>query len=232
MISIRKSEDRGAADHGWLKAKHSFSFASYYDPAHMGFAPLRVINEDRIAGGGGFATHPHENMEIITYVLEGALEHKDSMGNHGVINAGEVQHMSAGTGVRHSEFNGSASDETHLFQIWIEPDEKDVVPHYDQKNFEAPAKRNQLRLIVSKTGRDGSIAIHQDTDVYASLLDRGGVLTHGFADGRRGWLQMARGAVAVNGVILGVGDGAQIEGEVEIELAAQEDAEFLLFDLG
>jgi redox-sensitive bicupin YhaK (pirin superfamily) len=231
MIKIRKSEERGAADHGWLNAKHTFSFASYHDPEHMGFGPLRVINEDRIAGGGGFATHPHENMEIVTYVMSGALEHKDSMGNRGVIKAGDIQYMSAGTGVRHSEFNGSASEEAHLYQIWIEPDEVGHAPRYAQQSLIGKVSPNALNLFVSKDGRDGSTAIRRDADVYTATLEKGASLNHVFGEGRVGWLQLARGSIEVGGASLGPSDGAAIEDETDITVQAKEEAEFLLFDM-
>lgn len=231
MIKIRKSEDRGAANHGWLDAKHTFSFASYYDPEYMGFGPLRVINEDRIAGGGGFATHPHENMEIVTYVMSGALEHKDSMGNRGVISAGDIQYMSAGTGVRHSEFNASPSEEAHLYQIWIEPNAKGHKPRYAQQALAELAKPNEFNLFVSGDGRDGSTEIHQDTDVFTATLSKGIKLSHTFVEGRVGWLQLARGEVEVNGIPLTHSDGAAIEDEHEIVIQASSEAEFLLFDM-
>ncbi|TNE36151.1 MAG: pirin family protein [Alphaproteobacteria bacterium] len=231
MIKIRKSAARGAADHGWLKAKHTFSFAGYQDPDHMGFGPLRVINEDRIAGGGGFPTHPHDNMEIVTYVMSGALEHKDSMGNRGVIKAGDIQYMSAGSGVRHSEFNESATQETHLYQIWLLPNERGAEPRYAQKSLVGETRPNELNLFVSGDGREGSTEIRQDADLYTSTLDVGKSLTHRFGDGRIGWLQLARGALEVNGAQLEAGDGAAISDVGEISVKALEEAEFLLFDM-
>ncbi|TNE60139.1 MAG: pirin family protein [Alphaproteobacteria bacterium] len=231
MIKIRKSEARGAADHGWLKAKHTFSFAGYQDPAHMGFGPLRVINEDRIAGGGGFPTHPHDNMEIVTYVMSGALEHKDSMGNRGVIKAGDIQYMSAGTGVRHSEFNASATEETHLYQIWLLPNERGAPPRYAQKSLVGETRSNELNLFVSGDGREGSTEIRQDADLYTSTLDAGKEIVHRFEKGRLGWLQLARGVLDVNGERLEAGDGVALAEEDLLAVKALESAEFLLFDM-
>ncbi len=231
MLTIRKSEDRGHADRGWLDTRHSFSFADYYDPAHMGFGPLRVINDDRIAGGGGFPTHPHRDMEVVTYLLEGALEHKDSLGNGSVIRRGDVQRMTAGTGIRHSEFNASATEPVHLLQIWILPERGGLTPGYEQKTFAEADKSGQLRLIVSRDGRDGSITVHRDADVFASLLGDGDRLVHGLKPGRAAWVQIASGAVMLNGEPLRAGDGASIDGG-EIELAGTASrSELLLFDM-
>jgi quercetin 2,3-dioxygenase len=232
MLTLRKSNARGRADFGWLKARHSFSFGHYYDPDHMGFRALRVINEDRIAAGGGFPAHGHRDMEIITYVLDGALAHRDSMGNGAVIRPGEVQVMSAGKGVTHSEFN-HASDETHLLQIWIETDREGHQPRYDQKPFPGTDKLNQLRLVVSPDGRGGSLIIHQDALIYAADLVPGAELTHVLAPGRHAWVQVTRGAVSVNGTAMEAGDGAAISDLAELKISGtgEEPAEILLFDL-
>ena len=231
MISLRKASERGHADHGWLDTYHSFSFADYYDPDHMGFASLRVINEDRVAPGGGFPTHGHRDMEIITYVLEGALQHKDSMGNGSVIRPGDVQRMSAGTGITHSESNASTSEFVHLLQIWIIPDKTGVVPSYEQKYFAPGEKQHQLRLIASPDGRDGSVRIEHDGFVYASLLDGGDELTHMLAPGRKAYVQVARGALSVNDKKVTAGDGVMLEDEHEVRLSDAQQAEVLLFDL-
>ena len=227
MIQIRKAHDRGHANHGWLDSWHTFSFADYHDPRHVHFSVLRVINEDRVIPGEGFPTHPHRDMEIITYVLEGALEHKDSLGTGSVIRPGEIQRMSAGTGIRHSEFNHSQSEPVHFLQIWILPNRQGVQPSYEQKRI---GLDSQLRLLASPDGRDGSVTIHQDACVYAALLNSGEV-THTLAPGRRAWLQVARGAVNLNGTLLHAGDGASIEQESSLRLAADDSAEVLLFDL-
>lgn len=231
MISLRKATDRGHAHHGWLDTYHSFSFADYYDPGHMGFASLRVINEDRVAPGGGFPTHGHRDMEIITYVLEGALQHKDSMGNGSVIRPGDVQRMSAGTGITHSESNASAREFVHLLQIWIIPDKTGVAPSYEQKYFAPGEKQQQLRLIASPDGRDGSVRIEHDGFVYASLLDGGDELNHILAPGRSAYVQVARGALSVNGKKVNAGDGVMLEDEHEVRLSDARQAEVLLFDL-
>ncbi len=231
MISLRKAAERGHANHGWLDTYHSFSFADYYDPDHMGFASLRVINEDRVAPGGGFPTHGHRDMEIITYVLEGALQHKDSMGNGSVIRPGDVQRMSAGTGITHSESNASESEFVHLLQIWIIPDKTGVVPSYEQKYFAPGEKQHQLRLIASRDGRDGSVRIEHDGFVYASLLDGGDELNHILAPGRKAYVQVARGALSVNGKKVNAGDGVMLEDEHEVRLSDAKQAEVLLFDL-
>ncbi|HWQ94110.1 MAG TPA: pirin family protein [Gammaproteobacteria bacterium] len=231
MITLRKAAERGHANHGWLDTYHSFSFADYYDPDHMGFASLRVINEDRVAPGGGFPTHGHRDMEIITYVLEGALQHKDSMGNGSVIRPGDVQRMSAGTGITHSEANASEGEFVHLLQIWIIPDKTGVVPSYEQKYFAPDEKQHQLRLIASPDGRDGSVRMEHDGFVYASLLDGGDELTHMLAPGRKAYVQVARGALSVNDKKVTAGDGVMLEDEHEVRLSAARQAEVLLFDL-
>lgn len=232
MLTIRKSEERGYANHGWLDSYHTFSFANYYDRNFMGFGNLRVINEDRIQGNMGFPTHSHKDMEIITYVIEGALEHKDSMGNRSVIRPGEVQRMSAGTGVSHSEYNHSANEFVHLLQIWISPEKKGLPATYEQKMYSEAEKRGQLRLVGSRDGRDGSVTIHQDVDLYASLLDTGEKIEYEIKPFRQIWLQLVRGDMAVNGQQISAGDAVAIADESLLVLAAKSDAEFLLFDLG
>jgi redox-sensitive bicupin YhaK (pirin superfamily) len=228
MITIRKGGDRGHFDHGWLDTYHTFSFADYHDPAHMGFRALRVINDDRVEAGRGFGTHGHRDMEIITYVLDGELSHQDSMGNGSVIRPGEVQRMSAGTGVTHSEKN--ASDElVHLLQIWILPERHGITPSYEQKVFPAAERDGHLRLVASRDGRDGSLTIHQDADLYTVTLRDGASVTHDVRPGRYGWVQVARGTVTVNGQPLTAGDGAAIEAEPRVTIAG--DGEVLLFDL-
>ncbi len=231
MIQIRRSAERGHADHGWLKSYHTFSFADYHDPEHMGLGPLRVINEDRVQPGRGFDTHGHRDMEIISYVLEGALAHKDSMGNGSVIRPGDVQRMSAGTGVQHSEFNDSIADLVHFLQVWIVPEQQGSAPGYEQKNFSAEERRGNLRLIGSRNGRNGSVIIHQDCDLYSALLSDGDVVSRALAPGRRAWIQVARGSVVVNGKRLDTGDGAAIVKEVDITVRASAEAEILLFDM-
>jgi redox-sensitive bicupin YhaK (pirin superfamily) len=231
MITIRKSHDRGHARHGWLDSRHTFSFADYYDQDHMGFRTLRVINEDRVEPGQGFGTHPHRDMEIISYVLEGALEHKDSMGTSSTIRPGEVQRMSAGTGVLHSEYNPSRAEPVHFLQIWIHPDKKGVKPGYEQKAFPAAERKNRLRLVASRDGRDGSISIHQDADLYTTLLSKGASVAHELKSGRFSWVQVTRGSVTLNGRELEAGDGASAAGEKALELKASSDAEVLVFDL-
>jgi len=230
MLQLRKTHDRGHANHGWLDSWHTFSFADYHDPRHMGFSALRVINEDRVSPGEGFPTHPHRDMEIITYVLEGALEHKDSLGTGSVILPGEIQRMSAGTGIRHSEFNHSQSEPVHFLQIWILPSSQGVKPGYEQKRIDPAGLNGKLRLVASPDGRDGSVTIHQDACVYAAHLN-GGEVTHKLAPGRHAWIQVARGAVRINGTMLQAGDGAGIENEPSLQLAADGSAEVLLFDL-
>jgi redox-sensitive bicupin YhaK (pirin superfamily) len=228
-LSVRKSESRGQANFGWLDSKHSFSFGHYYDADHMGFGALRVINEDRIGPGQGFPAHPHSDMEIISYVLEGALEHKDSIGTGSVIRPGDVQRMSAGSGIRHSEFNASKTDPVHLLQIWIVPEKKGLKPSYEQRTFSDSDKRGTLRLIGSRDGRDGSVTIHQDIDLYAAVLSPGTSVSHALDKGRQTWVQVARGSVAVNGMALNAGDGlAASDSGV---LAIEGDGEVLLFDM-
>jgi hypothetical protein len=231
MIELRRAKDRGHANHGWLDSWHSFSFADYHDPAHMGFGPLRVINEDRVQPGMGFGTHGHRDMEIISYVLEGALEHKDSMGNGSVIRPGNVQRMSAGTGVRHSEYNPSRTEGVHFLQIWIEPSVRGVAPGYEEKNFDAASKRGRLRLIASPDGRDGSVTIHQDALVYAGLLDGAEAATHSLVPGRRAYVHVARGEVTAIGQELRAGDALEATGEREIRLEGGRNAEVIFFDL-
>jgi len=232
MMDIIQSESRGSADHGWLKAKHTFSFANYYDPQRVHFGDLRVINEDRIAPGQGFGTHPHKDMEIVTYVISGAIEHKDSMGNGTVITAGEVQRMSAGRGVLHSEFNHSDDEELHLLQIWIIPERNGLEPGYEQTRFPREEKLNRMRLLGSRDGRDGSVTIHQDVDLYGSVAEAGTQLTHELGGARRAFVQVVHGDLKVNDRMLAAGDGAQIENETLITITAITEAEFLLFDMG
>ena len=231
MILVRKSNDRGHADHGWLDTRFTFSFSDYYDPQHVQFRTLRVMNDDRIAGGGGFPTHPHRDMEIVTYVLEGALAHKDSMGNGSVIKPGDVQYMSAGTGVAHSEFNASDSETAHLYQIWMFPDRQGYKPAYDQKHFTDADKRGKLRLVVSPDGRDGSVQIRQDNKLYATVLAPGESVEHALKPARHAYVQVARGSVTLNGEPLEAGDGAAISAEKSLQLTGVNDAEVLLFDL-
>jgi redox-sensitive bicupin YhaK (pirin superfamily) len=231
MINIRKSEDRGHANHGWLDTHFTFSFADYYDPKHVHFRTLRVMNDDRVAGGGGFPMHPHRDMEIVTFVLEGALEHRDSMGNGSVIKPGDVQYMSAGTGVRHSEFNASETEPVHLYQIWMFPDKEGYRPAYDQKNFSEAEKRGKLRLVASPDGRAGSVKIRQGNELYATLLGDAETVKHELKPERHAYVQVARGSVKLNGVTLGEGDGAAISNEKAVELTGIKDAEVLLFDL-
>ena len=231
MLTIRKSEDRGHADHGWLKSHHSFSFADYYDPAHMGWGNLRVINDDLIAPGGGFGTHGHRDMEIVTYVTTGALAHKDSMGNGTTIPPGDVQRMSAGSGVRHSEFNHAPDQATHLFQIWIEPREKGIAPGYEQKRFADAEKRGRLRLIASEDGADGSVTIHADAALYAGLFDGDEAATLPLNPARKAYVHVARGTLAVNGQKLHKGDAALLADEPSLTLSQGHDAEVLVFDL-
>ena len=231
MITIRHAEDRGKADFGWLNSQHTFSFGHYHDARFMGFGPLRVINEDRVQPAQGFGTHGHRDMEIISYVLDGALEHKDSMGNGSIIRPGDVQRMSAGTGVQHSEFNASDTKSVHFLQIWILPEKNGTAPGYEQKAFSVTDKRGQLRLVGSQDGRDGSVTIHQDVNLYASVLAEGDTVSHELADGRKGWIQVARGSVALNDQTLYPGDGVAIEGPMTIMLRDASDAEVLLFDM-
>ena len=231
MNALRKSSERGFADHGWLKSFHTFSFAGYYDPENMGYGPLRVINEDRVAPGQGFGKHPHRDMEIISYVLDGELEHKDSMGTGSVIRPGDVQRMSAGTGVSHSEYNPSPKNGVHFLQIWIEPGELGIKPSYEQKFFSPEDKRGKLRLLASPDGRGGSVTVHQDAQLYATLVDGDEKVTHALADDRKAYVHVARGSVKVNGQPLGSGDALKIEGAAEIVIDQGDKAEVLLFDL-
>jgi redox-sensitive bicupin YhaK (pirin superfamily) len=231
MITIRKSEERGHLNYGWLDTYHTFSFDQYYDPAHMHFRTLRVINEDRVASGKGFPTHSHRDMEIITYILAGALEHRDSMGTGSVIRPGDVQRMSAGTGVAHSEFNPSDAEPVHLLQIWIMPRARNLPPSYEQKHFTEDERRDGLRLVASEDGRDDSVTIQQDARLYAAILNRDAKLDHTIHEKRHAWIQVARGTVDVNGQALKQGDGAAISHERKITLASADGAEILLFDL-
>ena len=230
MITIRQAEERGHANSGWLDTYHAFSFAQYYDPQQINFRSLRVINEDKVIGGKGFHTHGHQDMEILTYVLEGELEHQDSLGTGSVIRHGEIQRMSAGTGIKHSEFNHSATNPLHLLQIWIIPDPKNLEPSYEQKAIEFSS--HTLQLIASPTGAGNAVKVHQDVNLYAGILPLGQSLTHSLATGRYGWLQVARGQITLNGVYLQVGDGAAIRDETSLAIQSLEDSEILLFDLG
>ena len=232
MMEIRRSQERGLAEHGWLKSLHTFSFADYHDPEHMGFGALRVINEDRVQAGKGFGTHGHRDMEIISYVLEGELAHKDSMGNGSVIRPGDVQRMSAGTGVRHSEYNASDRDLVHFLQIWIEPNARGIEPSYEEKHFDDASKRGKLRLIASRDGREGSVRIHQDADLYAALIDGNESVTFQPAAGRRIYVHVVRGEAEVNGQPLKAGDAIKIwGGDNRVRIEKGRDAEILLFDL-
>jgi len=231
VIAVRPAAERGHADHGWLDTRHTFSFASYHDPGHMGFRSVRVINEDRVQPAQGFGTHAHRDMEILTWVLEGALEHKDSMGNGSVIRPGDLQRMSAGTGVTHSEFNPSREAPVHFLQIWLLPRERGLPPGYEQKGFPQEARRGLLRLIAAGDGREGAVTIHQDADVWTALLQPGELVRHALALGRYAWLHVARGAVSLNGSTLGAGDGAAVSDETALEITGAAGAEVLLFDL-
>ena len=231
MIELRKSEDRGLANLGWLHSHHTFSFGHYYDPRHTGFGPLLVINEDRVQAGKGFGTHGHRDMEIISYVLDGELAHKDSMGNGSVLRYGDVQRMSAGTGVMHSEFNNSPDKLVHFLQIWIEPSAKGIEPGYEEKHFDVASKQGQLRLIASPDGSQGSVRIHQDARLYASILEANTSITHPLSPGRTAYLHLIRGQMTVNGHRLGTGDALKITGEQNVAVDQAEAAEFLLFDL-
>ncbi|HEY0837679.1 MAG TPA: pirin family protein [Azospirillum sp.] len=231
MITIRNRDERGAVDMGWLDSRHSFSFGHYHDPAHMGFRALRVINDDRVIPGAGFPTHGHADMEIVSYVLEGALEHKDSLGTGSVIRPGEVQRMSAGTGIRHSEYNASQEAPAHFLQIWILPERRGLAPGYEQKAFADTGKRGRLRLVGSRDGRDGSVTIHQDVDLHAALLDGEERADFALRPGRHAWVQVARGQVRLNGVVLKEGDGAAVSDEPTLTLDGGVGAEVLLFDL-
>ena len=230
MMKIRKSTERGRANHGWLDTYHTFSFANYFDPQHMGFRSLRVINDDRVLGGGGFDTHPHRDMEIITYVLDGALQHRDSMGHEAVMRAGDVQRISAGTGIQHSEFNASERDPVHLLQIWMLPERKGLTPGYAEKSF-ASAHTGQLTLLTSKDGRDGSIRINQDADLFLAKLKAGDKVAHPLPPGRHAWVQVAEGEVTVNGHTLTAGDGAALSDEPAVEIIGCAPAQVLVFDL-
>lgn len=232
MITIRPASERGTANFGWLDSKHSFSFGNYYDPSHMGFGSLRVINEDKVTPGKGFGTHPHRDMEIISYILEGSLEHKDSIGNGSVIRPGDVQRMSAGTGILHSEFNASNTDPVHFLQIWILPDTQGLQPSYEQKNFSTAQKQGKLRLVASREGRDNSVKIHQNVDLYVTSLQNGEEVSHTIDNSHLAWVQVARGAVLLNEQNLYAGDGAAISQTTEITLKSIADnAEVLLFDM-
>ena len=231
MLTIRKANDRGHAKLDWLESHHTFSFADYYDPRHMGFADLRVINDDVIAPGRGFGTHPHRDMEIITYVLEGALEHKDSMGNGSVMRPGDVQRMSAGTGVTHSEFNPSPEEAVHLLQIWLLPDRRGHKPGYEQKHFASDEKRGKLRLIASHQGEEGSVSLNQDVRVYAALVDGDEAVNYTLEQGRVAWVHIARGSVQLNGQTLEAGDGASLTDADTLKLTNGDQAELLLFDM-
>ena len=231
MVEVRRGGDRGRADHGWLNSFHSFSFAEYYDPDHMGFGALRVINEDRVQPAKGFGTHGHRDMEIVSYVLEGALEHKDNMGNGSVIRPGDVQRMSAGTGVTHSEYNPSPSEQVHFLQIWIEPRVRGIRPGYEERQFDEASKRGRLRLIASPDGREGSVTIHQDAMLFAGLFDGDESALHRLSPGRRAYVHLARGEAQVNGQLLRAGDAVKVAGEPEIRIEHGAGAEVLLFDL-
>ncbi len=231
MITIRKSEERGRAEHGWLHSRHTFSFADYFDPAFSGFRSLRVINEDRVEPGQGFGTHGHSDMEIISYVLEGALEHRDSMGTGSVIRPGDVQKMTAGTGVEHSEYNASRTEPVHFYQIWLYPRRRGLKPSYEQKSFPARERSGALRLVASPDAAEGSLTLHQDARLYAGSLDSGKEIVHPLAADRFAWVQVARGAVRLNGQTLREGDGAAIAQEKELRLSSEKGGEVLLFDL-
>jgi redox-sensitive bicupin YhaK (pirin superfamily) len=231
MNAVRRSTERGHAQHGWLESFHSFSFADYHDPAHMGFGPLRVINEDRVQPGQGFGTHGHRDMEIISYVLEGGLAHRDSMGNGSVIRPGDVQRMSAGTGVTHSEYNPSTDAPVHFLQIWIEPSARGIAPSYEEKRFDDASKEGRWRLIASRDGREGSVRIHQDTDIFVTRLDAAASLARELAAGRRAYVHVIRGEARVNGERLAAGDALEIQSEREVRIDEARAAEVLLFDL-
>jgi hypothetical protein len=231
MVQVRKSCERGHANHGWLDTYHTFSFADYYDPAHMGFGPLRVINEDRVEPGKGFGTHGHRDMEIITVVLDGGLQHRDNLGNGSVIRPGDVQRMSAGTGVLHSEFNASDKEPVHFLQIWIEPSARGVRPGYEQKHFGAEGRRGRLRLLASSDGRDESVTIHQDARIYVADLAPDEAVTHDLEAGRRAYVHVARGAIILNGTPLEAGDGASIVDETTLNLSGLQESQVLLFEL-
>lgn len=231
MLTVRKSQDRGTASFGWLRSQHTFSFGHYYDPAHMHIGPLRVINEDRVAPGRGFEPHSHKNMEILSYVLDGALEHKDSMGNGSVLRYGDVQRMSAGTGVTHSEYNHSSTEPVHFLQIWVIPAQEGGAPGYEEKHFDADSKKGRLRLIASHDGREGSVSLRQDASIYATILDGDERVEHALQQGRQAYVQVARGSVKVNGCLLETGDAVKLTEESTVSLSDASNAEVLLFDL-
>lgn len=231
MITVRKGKDRGRGDYGWLDARYSFSFAGYYDPKHLGFGDLRVLNQDRVAPGQGFPKHGHRDMEIVTYVLDGTLEHKDSMGNGSRMSHGEVQLMSAGTGVTHSEYNASGSESLHLLQMWIEPKKEGTAPRYEQKRFPIQEEKGRLRLVVSEDGRDGSLTIGQDANLFAGILRPGDRVTYEPAASRSLWLHVARGSMKIGDLDLGPGDGAAITAESKLVIEGKDDAELLIWDL-
>jgi len=231
MLQVRRSADRGFFDHGWLKTYHTFSFADYQDPQWVDFGPLRVINDDLVAPGQGFGTHGHRDMEIVTYILEGELQHRDSMGNGSLIRVGDVQRMSAGTGVMHSEFNASRTEPVHFLQIWLLPGRRGIAPGYEQKYFPPEQRQGQLRLIASPDAADGSVTIHQDARVYSTLLGKGQTVTHALAPGRHAWVQVARGQVRLGDIVLSAGDGAALSDEQSVSLTGAEPSEVLLFDL-
>ncbi|MBK8172895.1 MAG: pirin family protein [Sandaracinaceae bacterium] len=231
MLTLRRADERGHANHGWLDSHHTFSFAGYYDPAHMGFRSLRVINEDRVDAGQGFGTHPHADMEIISYVLQGAIEHRDSMGTGSVIRPGDVQRMSAGTGVTHSEFNGSQTEPVHFLQIWIMPSKRGIKPGYEQKTFSREAKDGKLALVASSDGHDGSVTIHADVSLYAGVFGKGQSAEHTLASGRHAWVHVARGNVRVNDQELSAGDALALSDETSVRISGIEDGETLVFDL-
>jgi len=232
MITVRKSKERGASNLGWLDSKHTFSFGHYYDPDNLGFGTLRVINEDVVKGGAGFGTHPHDNMEIISYVLDGALAHKDSLGTGSVIRPGDVQRMSAGTGIAHSEFNASQTDPVHFLQIWVLPEKRGLKPDYEQKSFPAEERQGRLRLVAARDGRDGAVTVHQDLDLLVGNLAKGDAVSHPLRPRRKAWVQVTRGKVSVNGTEIAAGDGAALTDETEVKIAANDNSEVLLFDLG
>ena len=231
MIQVRKSADRGHFDHGWLDTYHTFSFSRYHDPRHMGFRALRVINEDRVLAGNGFGTHPHEDMEIITYVLEGGLAHRDSLGTGSTIRAGELQCMTAGTGITHSEFNPSPTEPVHLYQIWLLPEREGLKPSYDQRAFPEQERRNTLRLVASPDGRDGSLTIRQDARLFLASLEADRTVTHPLSPGRHAWVQVLRGEIALSGLALAAGDGAAISDEETLTVRSRVASEVLIFDL-
>lgn len=230
-LTLRKSDSRGKANFGWLDSRHSFSFGDYHDPAHMGFGPLRVINDDRVAPGGGFPPHGHRDMEIISYVLDGGLQHQDSLGNGSVIVPGDVQRMSAGAGIRHSEYNASKTAPVHFLQVWIIPEREGIAAGYEQKTFAPQDKQGRLRLVASRDGRDGSVTLHQDADMFATLLGAGQAVSHTLRAGRGAWIHVARGTVSLNGTALGPGDGASLTTPGPLTLDQGHDAEVLLFDM-